>query len=240
MNRKSFVALITSAAAIALLTTSGPAGAQLAVFDPTNYAQNILQATRALQTVNNQIQQLQHEAQMLQNMAANLKHFDVSALLKINSDLAAINQLMAQAKGIAFTISQTQAALKAQFPASYASAISLNALLADAQTRWASTMDAYQQTLMVQSQINEALQTDTATLADLLKGSEAAEGGLQAQQAANQLLALSAKQQMQIETLMAAQYRADAMDAARKVQAEAAAKVATRKFLGSGKAYTAQ
>lgn len=98
----------------------------------------------------------------------------------------------------------------------------------------------YKQTLVVQSQINEALQTDTTTLADLLKGSEAAEGGLQAQQAANQLLALTAKQQMQIETLMAAQYRADAMDAARKVQAEAAAKVATRKFLGSGKAYTAQ
>lgn len=144
MNRKSFITLLVSASAIALLTTSGPAGAQLAVFDPTNYAQNILQATRALQTVNNQIQQLQHEAQMLQNMATNLKHFDISALLKINSDLAAINQLMAQAKGIAFTISQTQAALKAQFPSSYAGAISLNALSADAQMRWDSTMDALQ------------------------------------------------------------------------------------------------
>ncbi len=240
MTRKSLINLIISASAVALMAASGPAGAQLAVFDPTNYAQNILQATRALQTVNNQIQQLQHEAQMLQNMATNLKTFNVSSLLKINADLAAINQLMAQAKGIAFTISQTQAALKAQFPGSYSLTVTTNVLAADAQVRWQSTMDAYQQTLVVQSQINEALQSDTTALADVLKGSEAAEGTLQAQQAANQLLALTAKQQMQIETLMAAQYRADAMDAARKVQAEAAAKVATRKFLGSGKAYTAQ
>jgi P-type conjugative transfer protein TrbJ len=31
------------------------ARAQVTVFDPTNYAQNVLQAARALQTINNQI-----------------------------------------------------------------------------------------------------------------------------------------------------------------------------------------
>jgi P-type conjugative transfer protein TrbJ len=217
-----------------------PVAAQVVVYDPTNYVQNILSATRALEQINNQILQLQHEAQMLQNMATNLKHLDVTAILKLNSDLAAINDLMTQAKGIAFTLSKTQAALKAQYPSSYSSATTSQQLTTDATTRWQSAMDAFQQTLLVQAQISETLQTDANTLNELVSASDGAEGDLQAQQAANQLLALTAKQQMQIATLMAAQYRAETLDAARKAQGEAAAKAATLKFIGSGTAYTAQ
>lgn len=51
---------------------------------------------------------------------------------------------------------------------------------------------------------------------------------------------LSIKQQLQIQTLMAAQYRAEALDQARKAQAEAAAQATTTQFLGSGSAYTPQ
>jgi len=235
-----------SCLAIGLLSTAvtglvvQPVVAQIAVFDPTNYAQNILQATRALQQVNNQIQSLQHEAQMIQNMATNLKHLDVTAILKLNKDLDAINQLMSQAKGIAFTLSQTQAAFKAQYPAAYSQAMTGQQFAAQAQTRWQSAMDAYQQTLMVQAQISQSLQADAGTLNELLAASDGSEGSLQAQQAANQLIALTAKQQMQIATLMAAQYRAEALDAARKAQGEAAARAATHKFIGSGNAYTAQ
>lgn len=217
-----------------------PAVAQLAVFDPTNYAQNVLQATRALQTITNQIKSLQNEAQMIKDMASQLKKLDVSAMLKLNKDLAAINDLMKAAKGIAFTLDQARAAFKAQFPTGYGLPFSSKDLSGQAETRWQSAMSAFQQTLEVQSQISEGLQADAGTLNDLLKASEAAEGGLQAQQAANQLSALLAKQQMQIATLMAAQYRAETLDAARKAQGEAAARAATRKFLGTGKAYTAE
>jgi type IV secretion system protein TrbJ len=223
----------TALAAIAI-----PAGAQMAVFDPTNYTQNILQATRALETINNQIRSLQNEARMISDMARQLKRLEVSALLKLNQDIAAINDLMKAAKGIAFTLAETQAALKEQFPAAYSVSMTHGDLAKQAQTRWQSTIDAFQQTLQVQAQIGESLQADAGTLNDLVRASETAEGGLQAQQAANQLSALIAKQQMQIATMMAAQYRAEALDAARKAQGEAAARAATRKFLGTGKAYT--
>ena len=63
---------------------------------------------------------------------------------------------------------------------------------------------------------------------------------MQVTQATNQLIALSTKQQFQIQNLMAAQYRADATEAARRVQAEQEARTATQKFLGSGQAYTPQ
>jgi len=63
---------------------------------------------------------------------------------------------------------------------------------------------------------------------------------LQAQQASNQLLALVAKQQFQIQNLMAAQYRADAIERANRNQEQLDAQGATAKFLGSGSAYTPQ
>jgi P-type conjugative transfer protein TrbJ len=225
---------------VAAIPAAAPVSAQVAVFDPTNYTQNLLQAARALQTVNNQIRSLQNEAQMIRDMATQLKRLDVSALLKLNKDIAAINALMAEAKGIAFTLKETQAALKVQFPDGYILSFTHRGLAEQAEVRWQSTMDAFQQTLQVQARIGEGLQADADTLSDLMQASEAAEGGLQAQQAANQLSALIAKQQMQITTLMAAQYRAEALDAARKAQGEAAAKAATRKFLGTGKAYTSE
>src|SRR3546814_15939052 len=75
------------------------------------------------------------------------------------------------------------------------------------------------------------------TLSALVTASQGAVGSLQAQQATNQLLALSTKQQLQIQTLMAAQYRPEALDQARKAQAEEAARAATARFLGPGTAY---
>jgi P-type conjugative transfer protein TrbJ len=90
----------------------------------------------------------------------------------------------------------------------------------------------------VQSQIVTNVQADAGTLSEIVARSQGAEGGLQAQQATNQLLALTAKQQFQIQKMMAAQYRAEATEAARRAQAEAEGRERTRKFLGTGQAYT--
>ena len=43
------------------------------VYDPTNHAENLLTAARTLEQINNQIAQLQNEAQMLINQARNLE-----------------------------------------------------------------------------------------------------------------------------------------------------------------------
>ena len=79
--------------------------------------------------------------------------------------------------------------------------------------------------------------TCIVALAAIVAKSQGAEGGLQAQQATNQLLALTAKQQFQIQNMMAAQYRVETLEASRRAQAQAEAQAATRKFLGNGTAY---
>src|SRR3546814_3758629 len=77
--------------AAALLTTTlatapylaTPAQAQWVVYDPTNYAQNLLSATRALQQISNQITSLQNEATMLMNQARNLTSLPYSSLQQL-------------------------------------------------------------------------------------------------------------------------------------------------------------
>lgn len=221
-----------------VLGASAPASARI-VFDPTNYAQNLLQAARALEQVQNQVKSLQNEAQMLTNMALNLKQLDVTSLGEITGALRRIDRLMSQAEGIAFDVQETTVALQRQFPKEY-SAATTDEAVSDALGRWRIAMDAYRHTMMIQAQVVENVQADSATLAQLVAASDSAVGSLQAQQATNQLVALSAKQQLQIQNLMAAQYRAEALDEARKAEAEEAARTATDRFLGPGHAYTPQ
>jgi len=79
-----------------------PAKAQLSVFDPSNYAQNLLTAARTLTQINNQIQSLQNEASMLINQAKNLSRIDFPQLDALRQALSAIDTLMGQATGIGY------------------------------------------------------------------------------------------------------------------------------------------
>jgi len=236
MNLKAclLATVLTATSGIALTASAGG----MTVFDPTNFAQNLLQAGRALEQIQNQMKSLQNEAQMLVDMALNLKQLNVTSVGELTSALQRIDTLMSQADGIAFDVQQTTVQLQRQFPNEYDSATTTNQAVSDALTRWQSSMDAYRQTMTVQSQVVSNVQADRATLEQLLTASDSAVGSLQAQQATNQLVALSAKQQLQIQNLMAAQFRAQALDEARKAEAEQAARTATDRFLGSGHAYT--
>lgn len=230
MSAKLFVALL----AVALIIGRAEA---FTVYDPANHAQNVLQAARALEQINNQIRTLQNQATMLQNMARQLQRLDYSSLGQITSALNRIDGLMIQADSIGFDLANSDAAWQRTYPGTYrdAEAASLDQ---QADIQWHSARAAYQQTIRVQSGIVTAIQADAPLLADLVNRSQGAAGSLQAQQAGNQLLALSIKQQMQLQTLMAAQYRADAETQAAIAEANAIAQERTRQFLGDGRAYS--
>jgi P-type conjugative transfer protein TrbJ len=242
MKRKLVTIFLATAMSTATLVM--PAQAQLfggtIVFDPQNYAQNLLTAARELQQVNNEIQSLQNEATMLQNMGKNLSSLNTSQLGTMISALTQISTLMNQGNGIAFNAGATNAAWNSSFPTSYPVGTSSSTLATNAQTRWQEAMAAFQQALQIQAQIVQAVQSDSGTLSSLVNSSQGAVGNLQVSQATNQLLALSAKQQMQIQNLMAAQYRATALDSARNAESEAAAQSEFTTFIGNGQAYTPQ
>jgi P-type conjugative transfer protein TrbJ len=224
--------------AVLFAAVARPAAAQWAVIDASNLVQNTLTAARALEQINNQVQQLQNQAVMLANQARNLTSLNYSSLDQLNSTMGQISALMDQAQGIAFNVTATQSAFAQQYPQQYSASVTGDQLMADAHQRWQNSMNAFQQTMTVQAQVATNVEADTGTLSTLVNTSQGAVGSLQAQQATNQLLALSIKQQLQIQSLMAAQYRAQALEAAGDAESQEQARVATQKFLGTGHAYT--
>ena len=233
------IVALGAACSLVVVTTLPATPAQaIIVFDPSNYSQNILTAARTLEQINNQIRMLQNQATSLTNQAKNLTTVSFPELQAITQTIQQINQLMSQAQGIQFRVAGLDQQFRQMFPQSFNQALTVNARVVAARTRLDTSMAAYKQTMMVQSRVAENVEADAQALSAIVARSQGAEGGLQVAQATNQLLALTAKQQFQIQQLMAAQYRAEAIEQARKVQAEAEAKAATAKFLGTGSAYT--
>jgi P-type conjugative transfer protein TrbJ len=239
LTRKGLVvaALGVTVGALTTLLPSSPARAQFTVFDPSNYTQNLLTAARTLQQVNNQIRSLQNEATMLLNQAKNLERIDFPELRQLDGALLQIDRLMSEAQGLGFDTSGLDQRFARLFPQGSTQALPLDREATAARERLDAAIDAYRQTMRVQAQIAENVTADAGLLKALSERGEGAEGALQAAQATNQLLALGAKQQLQIQQLLAAQYRADATEAARRAQAEIDGRLATKKFLGSGAAY---
>lgn len=218
--------------------SSAPASAQLSVFDPSNYTQNLLTAARALAQVNNQIFQLQNESQMLLNQRKHLSRIDFPQLNQLQQQLQQIDRLMGQAQGIDFRVDQLDEQFRRQFPDTFDTTLRRDQRIAAARQRLDNEMASFRQAMTVQSGIVENVRDDAQTLRSIVERSQGAEGSLQVSQATNQLLALSAKQQFQIQNLMAAQFREQSLEAARRNQSAREARERTTRFLGDGKAYT--
>ncbi len=213
-------------------------GAQVVVFDPSNYSQNILTAARTLDQINNQIKSLENQAQMLINGARNLTSLPSSVVGQLTSRINEINSLIAQAQGISFDVQKTQSDFERLYPRQYTAAVSSDRMVQDATARWDNTYQALKQTLVTQATIASALDQDGQTLRTLMANSSGAVGSLQAQQSGNELLALQVKQSLQAQALVATQTRAEALRAVEQQASAAAARERFTRFIGDGRAYT--
>jgi P-type conjugative transfer protein TrbJ len=242
LTRKNLIATALGLGALGSLTMgfATSAHAQITVFDPTNYSQTVLTAARTLQQVNNQIQSLQNEAQMLLRLDRNLKGIAFPQLQALLDKLDGIDRLMRQAQSVDFEMDQLEARLKALYPRSFDPASTRDQRLQAARARYDASTDALRRTMTVQSGIVQQAREDAEALAEIAARSQGAEGALAVGQATNQLLALTAKQGMALQQMMAAQFRADAIEKQRQLTESEASRAATRKFLGTGTAYTPQ
>lgn len=245
MNRKSFLKPRMAALAVASALALGiapPAHALFGigdiVFDPTNLAQNIMTAANTLEQINNQIRQLQNEAQMLMNQAKNLTGLNFSALAQLRAALAATNQLIQQAQGLAFNVAQMEAEFTRLYPNAYSASTSGSQMALDARQRWRNSLEALRTATKVQSQAVQNFASDEQTLTDLVNRSQSAVGALQAMQATNQLLALQSRQTIQAQQLQITQDRATALEQARQVAVQERAREVRRRFQGEGTPYT--
>ena len=236
-SSKQIVGAALIAAAVAIMS-SRPARATVPVIDIANLSQNVLTAARTLEEVNNQITQIQQGIAMLENEARNLTSLPFSVLADLQSSMGQIDQLMGQAQGVDFRIDQLDERFRQLYPQEFDQVFRRDQRVARARDQLDTAMSAFRQTMGVQNRIVDNVRSDTQALADIVARSQGAEGSLQAQQATNQLLALTAKQQLQLQQMMAAQFRAESVEQAQRGQIAREARESTRRFLGDGKAYT--
>jgi len=223
-------AALISTALATLWLASGPAGGQVIVYDPSNYVQNVLQAARALQQINNQITSLQNQTRMLLNQARNLASLPYSSLVAIEQSIARTQQLINQAQRLAYNINQIDQAFQRTYPQTYPSWTSSQQLVGDAQTRWQNSLAAHQDALRIQAGVVQAFDTTRIET----------NGLLQANQSGNQLIALQTRQLVDLTALIAAQSRAQSLEGARLIANQEQARVQLNQFLTIARGYQAQ
>ena len=232
--------VLFAGAAVALLVTA-PANAQLfgggIVFDPTNYAQNVLTAARELQQVTNELTMLQNQATSLINQARNLQNLNFSSLGQIDQSITQTTSLLGQAQRISYDVSAINTAFTTTYPVTYSSSTSSQQLLTDAQTRWQNALAAYQDAMRVQAGVVQNLESTHSQIDGLVNASQSATGALQAAQSGNQLIAIQTKQLADLTAVMAAIARAQSLDGARTVEAQEQAQTQTTQFLNYGAGY---
>ena len=213
-NWKSHVLLaaLISGSALAMGGATVPAAAQIGgiVHDPRNYAQNILTAARTLEQINNQIAMLQNQATSLMNEARNLQALPVSMLQDLQGQVERTRQLLGEAQRVAFDVGEIQQAFDSRYKGG-AIAAPHAAMVANAEARWNDSVGAFQDAMKVQAGIVTNM-------------------GATRQQAGNQLLALQTQQLTDLAAVMAAQGRAQMLEAARRAAAEAEGRERFRRF----------
>ena len=228
-----------SAAAIMLVggamigVTAVPAAAQVGgiVHDPRNYAQNILTAARTLEQINNQIKQLQNQSTSLLNEAKNLAALPTSTLQELQGQVDQTRQLLGEAQRIAYDVKDVQSAFEGRYKGAALSGSGAS-MVANADARWKDSVGAFEDAMKVQAGIVGNLGVTRQSIGTLVGASQSATGALQAAQAGNQLLALQSQQLADLTAALAAQGRAQSLDAARNAAAEAEARERFRRFRG--------
>lgn len=231
-------AILAGAIATSGVTAASPAHAQFGgiVYDPTNYAQNVLTAARSLQQINNQIQQIQNQATSLINEARNLTSLPFNSLQQLQQQVQRTQQLLSEAQRIAFDVQNVQQAFTDRYKGAALTG-SHAQMVANANARWEDSVGAFEDALRVQAGVVGNIDGARTTMDGLVSSSQSATGALQAAQAGNQLLALQSQQLADLTALLAAQGRAQALDSARNAAVEAESRERRRRFLTRSTGY---
>jgi P-type conjugative transfer protein TrbJ len=231
-------ALCSVAVAALVFTGAAPAHAQFGgvVFDPQNYAQNVLTAARELQQVNNQITQIENQTQSLINQAKHLASLPYSLVSTITSQIQRTEQLLAQAQRIAYSVSTIDQAFTTNYGAVNLN-LSQQQMVAQAQSRWQTSVAALQDALRTQATVVGNITTNRTTVTTLGASSQSAVGALQAAQVNNQLLVEISGQLADLIALESANGRAQALVGAAHATDQNQGATQLSNFLTPGPAY---
>ncbi|HCK84678.1 MAG TPA: P-type conjugative transfer protein TrbJ [Hyphomonadaceae bacterium] len=187
-------------AALALVLAPAPRAHAITVFDPTNLAQNLLQATRALEQINNQIRQIEQAAAMLRTNPLQLSP-------ELSQSIGEARRLFSAAQGLAFQVDQLSDDLRTRYPETWEE-FDLEEIVGQSDRWMAESRAALERAMQAEARAAASIERSQGAIDRALQSSGASEGQTGAIQAGNQLLGIQASQLAEIHALLIAQGRA--------------------------------
>jgi type IV secretion system protein TrbJ len=205
--------LVGAVSALALLTVATafvmpqPASA-IVVYDPTNHIQNVLTAARALEQIRIQTDQLTAQIRSLAQSP-----YDHAA--QIGEAMQALDELNAQARGLASTVRGLDRQFEDLYPGNMNARTAMQRLEA-ASRRIEMSRQTAQDLARTAASVEASRTARTSRMAGAIAASRAAEGETGAIQSSVQALGVLSEQLENLQTLMAAQSRLAAQEAAER------------------------
>jgi type IV secretion system protein TrbJ len=212
-----------------MLATAAPIALPLAhaqgmvVHDPANVAQNVLQAARALQQVNNQITQIEQQVRMLRSL-------DLQLAPEVTHTISAARELFGQAQAIRYNLGTIATEIRTLYPDDYRS-LNLEDMLRRSDAWVAESRASVERLVAQQARAAQGLNRTETQINRALTASGAAEGQTSAIQASNQMLGVLSAQLAEMQALQIAQSRALAAERLeRNAREERALEIQRRAF----------
>src|SRR5260370_16952623 len=197
---RSIAAIGAVALAFVLVT---PSLAQITVFDPSNYSQNLMTAANTLKQIDNQLTALQNQTQMLLNQARHLTSLPTSLLNDIDRTFTQTQNLLKQVDRIAYDVQAIEQTF--QKYQNFSVSQSDRQLIDGARDRWQNSVSAFQHSMSIGAATVDNLPATQSQTDTLVGASQSAVGVLHVSQPANQFLALPAPPFAPLTALMAPQ-----------------------------------
>ena len=191
---------MASAALVAALAIAQPAQAQRIVYDPTNYAQNLLQAARALEQIRNQVRQIEQATAMLRQNPLQLSP-------ELSQSIAEARGLFETARGIAFEVDRIGGDIRELYPETWEE-FDLDEIMARSDRWLEESRQSVERAMQAEARAARSIEQARGHIDRALQSSSGAEGQTGAIQAGNQLLGVTAGQLAEIHALLVAQGRA--------------------------------
>lgn len=208
--------LAAAAGALAMLAAV-PAAAQHVVFDPRNHLENALQAARQLES--------------LANEARSLAASPYSHLAESRRSLQEMAELARTAKGLAATAAELERQFDSLYPDTVGSA-DLDTLLRQGRARGDAARRTAQDLAHHAAELDRLGQARGRRLGDAVAASEGASGQTAAVQSTNQILSVLAEDLAALRSILLAQSRLMAEQAARGEADRQAGDAARRRAWG--------
>ncbi len=193
-------ALCAGLLVMSLIIAPAPPARAITVIDPTNLAQNLLQATRALEQINNQIRQIEQATAMLRQNPLQLSP-------ELSQSIDQARDLFRSAQGIAFEVDQLGDDLRTLYPETWED-FDLDTIMSQSDRWMAESRRSLQRAMEAEARAAERIEQTRGRIDRALQSSSGAEGQTGAIQASNQLLGIQASQLAEIHALLIAQGRA--------------------------------